>query len=92
MTEKTLETKLYDSVKRMGGLAVKVWPVTFIGLPDRLILLPGGKAHFVELKSPGKKPKTHQDAVHRILRNLGFTVAVIDCPESLQTFLEEISC
>ena len=92
MTEKTLERKLRDQVKNMGGLAIKFWPVSMTGLPDRLILLPGGRVYFAEIKSPGQKPKPHQLATHRLLRNLGFTVAVIDCHESLKTFLEEIKC
>ena len=92
MSEKILEAKLRDSIKRMGGLAVKVWPVSFTGLPDRLVLLPGGKTYFAELKSPGKKPTARQKVVHMALRDIGFVVAVIDSAESLRKFLEDISC
>jgi len=92
MTEKTLERNLRDRVKDMGGLAIKVWPVSMTGLPDRLILMPGGKVHFAELKSPGERPKPHQLAAHRLLRDLGFTLAVIDSAETLKTFLEGIKC
>jgi len=92
MTEKTLERNLRDRVKQLGGLAIKVWPVSVTGLPDRLVLMPGGRVYFVELKTPGEKPKPHQLAAHRLLKNLGFTVAVIDSAETLKKFLEDISC
>lgn len=38
----------------MGGLAPKFTSPGFDGVPDRLILLPGGKVAFIELKAPGK--------------------------------------
>ena len=92
VTEKSLEANLCKSVKRWGGFAVKFWPISFTGLPDRLVLMPGGRAYFAEIKAPGKKPKPHQETAHKLLRNLGFTVAVIDDHETLKTFLEEITC
>lgn len=91
MTEKTLETKLRERVKNCGGLAVKVWAVSFTGLPDRLILMPGGRAYFAEIKTLGQKPKPHQEAVHGVLRKLGFAVAIIDSVESFNTFMELIT-
>lgn len=48
------------------------------GLPDRLCLMPGGYAFFVELKSTGRKPGLLQKAIHKRLRSLGFEVYVID--------------
>ncbi len=91
MTEKTIEKKLCDRVKKMGGLAVKLWAVSLIGLPDRLVLMPGGKAYFAEIKAPGETPKPHQTVMHKRLTKLGFTVAVIDGDSSLRFFLERIA-
>lgn len=90
MTEKTLETKLRDAVKKHGGLAIKIWAVSFTGLPDRLVLMPGGRAYFAEIKSPGQKPKPHQLTAHRLLRGLGFTVAIIDDNDTFNEFIELI--
>lgn len=39
----------------MGGWAVKFSSPGLDGMPDRLVLFPGGKLGFVELKAPGKR-------------------------------------
>ena len=54
MREKTVEAKLVKAVKSMGGLAPKFISPGLDGVPDRLVLLPGGKLAFIELKAPGK--------------------------------------
>lgn len=54
MREYVVEDAFRDEVKRRGGLALKLTSQTMNGLPDRLVLLLGGKTAFVELKSPGK--------------------------------------
>jgi hypothetical protein len=40
--EKTIEKKLVNTVKSMGGIAPKFVSPGFDGMPDRLVLLPGG--------------------------------------------------
>ena len=52
--------------------------------------MPGGKAFFVEVKTTGKKPTKLQAAVHRILRELGFQVFVVDSEQTLQETLTRI--
>jgi hypothetical protein len=59
MQEKTLERKLVERVKAMGGIAPKLVSPGFSGMPDRLVLLPGGKMAFVEVKGYGMKPRVH---------------------------------
>ena len=54
MREKNIESKLSTEVRRRGGLAPKFVSPGLDGVPDRLILLPSGKAAFAELKAPGK--------------------------------------
>lgn len=87
MTEKLLEKKLREAIKKAGGIAIKMWAISYTGLPDRLVLLPVGQVHFVELKSPGQKPRPVQIRVIDQLKALGFQVHIIDGLESLQTFL-----
>jgi hypothetical protein len=55
------------------------------GLPDRLIILPGGVIYFVEFKAPGQTPRKIQQYVITKLRNLGATVYVIDSITTLPT-------
>ena len=44
------------------------------GVPDRIILLPGGRIAFAETKAPGKKETARQRYTQELLRSLGFTV------------------
>ena len=78
-SEKLVERKLREAVETLGGKAVKLTSQLHRGLPDRLILLPEGKAFFVEVKSTGRKPTKLQQAVHRDLCAMGFQVFVVDC-------------
>ena len=79
MLESRVEASLKRAAESRGGLSVKL--LGQIGLPDRLILLPGPKILFVETKAPGKRPRKIQRWWHDKLRKLGFRVEVIDTPE-----------
>lgn len=86
MNEKLIEKKLREAVAKMGGLAMKFYSAYNTGVPDRLVLMPGGKVSFVELKTTGKKPTKLQSACHAKLRKLGFEVFVIDTQEGLDEY------
>ena len=62
-------------VKAAGGLCPKFVSPGTAGMPDRLLLLPGGRILFVEVKAPGKKPHPLQKHRHEQLRALGFREA-----------------
>ena len=55
-------------------------------VPDRIVMFPGGKLLFVELKAPGKKPTEMQQRDHEKRRAMGFTVLVIDSLEAVRAF------
>lgn len=90
MREKTIEHKLTIAVKNMGGIAVKFVSPGFDGMPDRIVLLPGGHMGFVEVKAIGCKPRPLQLARHRLLRGLGFKVYVLDDEQQIGGLLDEI--
>ena len=90
MLEKTLERKLVEAVKAMEGLCPKFVSPGFDGMPDRLVLLPGGRLAFVELKAVGCKPRPLQESRHGMLRRLGFKVYILDAPEQIGGILDEI--
>ena len=90
MREKTIEHKLTIAVKNMGGIAVKFVSPGFDGMPDRIVLIPGGYMGFVEVKSMGCKPRPLQLARHRLLRGLGFKVYVLDDEQQIGGILDEI--
>lgn len=91
MLEKEVEMKLVLAVRLLGGQCLKFVSPGMSGVPDRLVLLPGGKAAFVELKAPGKKPRPLQEYRHDQLRALGFRVYVLDKPEDIPALLDSIS-
>ena len=91
MREKTLERKLAEAVKAMGGIAPKFISPGFAGMPDRLVILPDGKCGFVEVKRRGEKPRPLQEARHGMLKRLGFKVYVLDCVGQIEEVLHEIS-
>ena len=90
MREKTIEAKLVKAVRIMGGLAPKFVSPGFDGVPDRLVLLPGGKIAFIELKAPGKTLRPLQVRRKRQLERLGFSVYCIDSPEQIGGILDAI--
>lgn len=70
-----MERRLVRVVEELGGVTVKL--VQGEGLPDRLVLLPGGRAVFVELKKPkGGAVAPLQVLRHRQLDRLGFSAVV----------------
>ena len=90
MNEKKIEQKLRDEVKRRGGLALKFVSPGFVGVPDRIVLMPDGNVGFVEVKALGEVPRAIQVSVHKRLRRLGFKVFVLDNIESITRVIDEI--
>jgi hypothetical protein len=90
LNEKLIEKKLYQEIKKLGGLALKFIPTYWVGAPDRLILLPGAKVYWVETKSTGDKLRPRQETRKRQLEKLGFKVFKIDNQETLDKFLREV--
>lgn len=89
-SEKHLERLLKNAVENtMHGLCLKLLSQHTTGLPDRLCLLPIGRAFFVEVKTTGKKPRKIQEFIHRRLRSLGFRVYVLDSSQVLRTILTD---
>lgn len=88
--EKIIEQKLVHAVKAMGGIAPKFVSPGYDGMPDRLVLLPGARVAFVEVKAMGCKPRPIQEARHELLRRLGFRVCVLDDGAQIQHLLNEL--
>lgn len=88
MLEKQIERKLTEKVKKLNGMCLK--QTSLAGIPDRLILLPGGKMAFVELKAPGEKPRKLQQVRIKQLRKMGFMCFVVDGLEMISDVLDSI--
>lgn len=76
--ESTIENNLVKKVKAAGGIAYKFTSPGRKAVPDRLVLLPGGRVVFVECKAPGEAPRPDQLREHNRLRALGFSVVLLD--------------
>ncbi len=83
MREKEIEDKFRKAVKRAGGKAYKFVSPGNDGVPDRLVVMPGGHMGFVEVKAPGKHLTPLQQARMRELRGLGCGVWVLDSLEGI---------
>lgn len=78
MREKYIEKKLREAVKAAGGMVLKFVSPGFDGVPDRLVLMPEGKAFFAETKALGKTLRPLQQRRKEQLEQIGFRVYVID--------------
>lgn len=77
MTEKQIELKLVEGVKALGGIAYKFVSPGNVGVPDRLVILPGGAVIFVELKTETGRLSVMQLRQIARLRDCGAEVHVI---------------
>ena len=64
-SESQLERKLFERVKKMGGMCLKFVSPGRAGVPDRIILMPNGKIYFVEMKSLAGQTSIIQDYVFK---------------------------
>jgi hypothetical protein len=90
MLESQLEARLRQRVRAAGGRAVKLAP-TEAGLPDRLVMMPGGRAYLVELKTDTGRLSPIQRAWHTQAALLGHTVTTLYGAAQLDAWVEEIS-
>ena len=89
MRERDIERKLVTAVKERGGWCLKFVSPGIAGVPDRIVLMPGGVMFFVEVKAPGQKPRKIQEVIHRKLRALGYKVYVIDDTKQIKEVFDD---
>ena len=90
MEEKKIESKLVKAVKRSGGMCLKFVSPSFAGVPDRIVLMPGGRMAFVETKTTGKEMRPLQRKRKWKLEKLGFKVYCLDNEEKIEEIINEI--
>lgn len=79
MRESMVEAALVRECRLRGFQCIKLAP-TSPGVPDRLIVAPGGAHVFVEVKAPGRSPRAAQVSWHERLTAMGHRVCVVDRP------------
>ena len=89
MRESEIEKILVDGIRKLGGRAFKWVSPGNDGVPDRIVVLPGYPAIFVEMKTvTGKLASLQRVQVGR-LQKMGQDVRVLYGEKETQTFLEE---
>jgi len=91
MRESIIEQKLIKGVRALGGLCLKWESPSFTGVPDRIVLLPGGRIFFAELKQRSGALSPRQKYVRKQLSQLGFKVHTVKGEEGVADFLKLIN-
>lgn len=89
MLEKDIEKLFRDEIKKAGGKAYKFTSPGNDGVPDRIVMLPGGRIVFVELKTDTGKLSKLQELQCRQIAELGQTVRVIHGLAEVRDFFLE---
>lgn len=92
MLEKSVEQKLRKEVEKRGGKAFKLECPGTDGMPDRLIVLPGGRIYFIETKRPkgGRLEKLQRYQISR-LQKLGCDARKIKSYEEVEQFIKNVT-
>lgn len=90
MRESELERRFRRLAMQAGGKAYKFISPGNDGVPDRIVVLPGGRIGFVELKRPGEVPRKLQQFQLGELERLGCYTAVVDSMEQAEAVISEI--
>lgn len=91
--EKSIESILRKAVEAEGGLCLKWVCPGHRGVPDRMILFPGGIIAFVELKRPGAKVKAGglQEWWREKIQSFGFPCYEISTAEHVKNLVSYLS-
>lgn len=87
MRESEIEKRIVRKIRSAGGLCLKWVSPGFTGVPDRIILLPGKRIVFAEIKRPGEDLRPRQKRVRQQIEDLGFTVLRVTGEEDLDDYV-----
>ena len=87
MRESDIEDYLVRRARALGGEVRKVKWIGRRGAPDRVVMLPGSRLYWVELKRPGGQADAHQAREHARMRGMGQTVLVVDSLAAINALL-----
>lgn len=87
--ESVLEAHFNLQIRKMGGKTDKIAP-TRKGMPDRMVLMPGGRILLVELKRAKGVPSASQKVWHAEAKERGVRVHVLAGRAQTDRWLERL--
>nr|DAK50396.1 MAG TPA: Nuclease [Caudoviricetes sp.] len=90
MKERDVEVLLREGVKQLGGRAYKWVSPGNAGVPDRIVILPGGVIHFVEIKQENGCMSNLQFVQQEKLRALGAVAVTLYGASAVRYYLERV--
>ena len=90
MLEKEIERYLKRRIEALGGKAIKFISPANLGVPDRIVISPGGTIYFIELKNEVGKLRKIQEYQAKSLMELGCNYKFINSKYEVDKLIEEI--
>lgn len=90
MKESEIEAQLVRRIKAAGGLCYKWVSPGNTGVPDRIVILPGGRTIYVELKTETGRLSEIQKHTHALLQTRGADVRTLYGLDQVKAFVEEV--
>lgn len=89
--ERDIEEWMRKKIEQLGGVFMKWVSPGNDGVPDRVVILPGGAVYFIELKRDGERPRKLQKWQQDRLRKLGCDVRTVEGMKEARQFIEEVT-
>ena len=89
MLEKDIEKYFMRRVAQIGGRAYKFVSPSNRGVSDRVVCLPDGTTHFIELKRPGGKVSPLQDMFAREMASLNQSYDILWSKEEVDKWISD---
>lgn len=91
MRESQIENYLKREIEKLGGLCLKFVSPGNKGVPDRLLILPGGKVIFAELKNGNKgRLSALQVRMQTVLKSLQCRTYVLTAKPEVDKLIAEL--
>ena len=88
--EREIESKFTEQMESLGCLVCKFVSPGKAGMPDRLVIIPGGKVWFAEMKRPGEKLRPLQVFWKKQMESLGAKYYVVDSYKAIANVAADI--
>lgn len=89
MLEKKIEAYLKKRVEAIGGRSYKFVSPSARGVADRIVMMPDGSTHFIELKTQGGRMSALQLVFQQEMQRLNQTYVVLWSTEDIDAYFEK---